>query len=295
MRLRLCNLILLAVSVVPLAAQAACPAASATQLRDALKPEASQAELVMLQAQALQLASCLASPDPALRDGLGFELLSQWMRAKALKPETLQTLRESLLPILSGPDVSQGFHAPFAALTLAEIARVDRLQPFLSPAQRQDLLERACAYLAGVQDRRGFITGEGWRHGVAHGADLLMQLSLNAALDAAAQRRILQAVASQVLAGGAHAYQFGEGQRLARPALFAAWRGDVSADDWQQWLSSTLAAAMPKANPDAALLVRMHNAREFLWPLYFSLNESRDEALKARLLPAVRAALQQLG
>lgn len=288
-------LTLLACSLISVATQAACPVADAAPLRGALKPEASEAELAALQTQALNLASCLANPDPALRDGLGFELLSTWMRAKALKPETLQVLRERLLPVLSGPDVTAGFHAPFAALTLAEIARVDRLQPFLSPSQRQDLLDRACAYLSQVQDRRGFTPGEGWRHGVAHGADLLMQLSLNPALDAAAQRQILQAVASQVLASGGHAYQFGEGQRLARPALFAAWRGEIAAEAWQQWLGSTLAAAAPSDQPDAAGLARLHNAREFLWPLYVSLNESRDEALKARLLPAVRAALQKLG
>ncbi len=287
-------LILLACPVLAVAAQAACPAASATQLREALKPEASEGERAALQTHALNLASCLANPDPALRDGLGFELLSTWMRAKALKPETLQVLRARLLPVLSGPDITSGFHAPFAALMLAEIARVDRLQPFLSPGERQDLLERACAYLAGVRDYRGFTAGEGWRHGVAHGADLLMQLSLNPALDAAGQRRILLAVASQVLAAGGQAYQFGEGQRLARPALFAAARGELSAEDWQQWLTSTLAAAAPSTSPDAALLVRIHNAREFLWPLYVSLNESRDEAAKARLLPAVRVALQKL-
>ncbi|MDI4634905.1 DUF2785 domain-containing protein [Pelomonas sp. V22] len=288
-------LILLACPLLAAAAQAACPAASASQLREALKPEANEAERAVLQTHALNLASCLANPDPALRDGLGFELLSTWMRAKALKPETLQVLRARLLPVLSGPDITSGFHAPFAALTLAEIARVDRLQPFLSPAERLDLLERACAYLAGVRDYRGFTQDEGWRHGVAHGADLLMQLSLNPALDAAAQRRILQAVASQVLAAGGQAYQFGEGQRLARPALFAAARGEISAEDWQHWLTSALAAATPNANPDAALLARIHNAREFLWPLYVSLSESRDETLKARLLPALRAALQKLG
>lgn len=288
-------LILLACPLIAAVAQADCPAASASQLRQALKVEASEADRAAQQAQALNLADCLAHPDPALRDGLGFELLSEWMRAKALKPETLQVLRERLLPVLSGPDVSAGFHAPFAALTLAEIARVDRLQPFLTPAQRLDLLERACRYLASVRDYRGFVPGEGWRHGVAHGADLLMQLSLNPALDAAAQRRILQAVAAQVLAGSGHAYQFGEGQRLARPALFAAARAEIPADDWQRWLDATLAPAAPKSEPDAALLARIHNAREFLWPLYVSLSESRDEGLKARLLPAVRAALQKPG
>ncbi|MDM4767953.1 DUF2785 domain-containing protein [Pelomonas sp. SE-A7] len=273
---------------------AACPPRAA-EMKSALKAQPSEAELAALQPQALALAGCLASPDPALRDGLAFELLSQWMRAKALQPATLQSLRESLLLALQSQDAA-GVHAPFAALTLAEVARVDRLQPFLNPEQRAELLAKACAYLASVKDRRGYTPGEGWRHGVAHGADLLMQLSLNPALDGAAQRRILQAVASQVLAGEAHAYQFGEGQRLARPALFAAWRGELSADEWQQWLNGALASVLPPSStPTTAELARLHNAREFLWPLYVSLNELRDEALKARLLPAVSAALKRLG
>ena len=95
-------LILLACLLTANAAQAACPAASAAQLREALKPEASEAERAVLQTHALNLASCLAQPDPALRDGFGFELLSTWMRAKALTPQTLQVLRTRLLPAAVG-------------------------------------------------------------------------------------------------------------------------------------------------------------------------------------------------
>jgi hypothetical protein len=197
--------------------------------------------------------------------------------------------------MLEAPDERGGFAAPFAALALAELARVDRRQPWLSPAQRAEMLARACAWLSAVRDRRGFVAGEGWRHGVAHGADWLMQLSLNPALEPAQQQQILEAVASQVLTDGSHAYQFGEGQRLARPALFAAAGAGLSAPVWADWLARLLAPLGDAAAPrDAAFFVRLHNAREFLWPLYFSLNELRNEALKARLLPAVAAAIARL-
>jgi hypothetical protein len=271
------------------AAQAACPPAGLTpeQVRAAAPgPD--------LQALAVELLDCLASPKPALRDELAFEQLSTWMRAKALDPVTLQLMRQRLLPALRSRDEA-GFLAPFAALTLSEVARVDRITPYLTPAEREDLLQQASAYLAGVSDRRGFDAVDGWRHGIAHGADLLMQLSLNPALDAAQQQRILQAVATQVLADGKHAYVFGEGERLARPAVFAALRSDLDAAAWASWLNSALAPLGPPDAPlDAARLIRLHNAREFLWPLYFSLAELKDESTRQRLLPAVAQALRSL-
>ncbi|XHS79702.1 DUF2785 domain-containing protein [Burkholderiaceae bacterium UC74_6] len=247
-----------------------------------------------LQARALELLDCLSNPDPALRDGLAFEQISTWARARALEPATLQAMRERLLPALRSRDEA-GFLAPFAALTLSEVARVDRIKPFLSAAERDELLQQASAYLAGATDRRGFDAKQGWRHGVAHGADLLMQLSLNPTLDAAQQRRILDAVATQILADGRHAYVFGEGQRLARPALFAALRSGIEATAWSAWLQSALAPLGPADAPlDAAGLARLHNAREFLWPLYFSIAELKGEAARTQLLPAVAQALKSL-
>ena len=271
------------------AAQAACPPAGYTpeQVRAAAPGPA-------LQPLALELLDCLSNPNPALRDDLAFEQLSSWIRAKAIDTVALQIMRQRLLPALRSKDEA-GFTAPFAALALSEVARADRIDPFLTPAERSDLLEQAANYLSTLTDRRGFDAVGGWRHGVAHGADLLMQLSLNSELDAKQQQRILQAVATQVLADGKQAYVFGEGQRLARPALFAALRSDIDSAGWAAWLTTTLAPLGPPGTPiDAARLVRFHNAREFLWPLYFSIAELKDEAARQRLLPAVAQALKSL-
>jgi hypothetical protein len=92
-----------------------------------------------------------------------------------------------------------------------------------------------------VRDYRGFVAGEGWRHGVAHGADLLMQLALNPALDKAQLDRILGRVARQVAPPG-QAYVFGEPERLARPVLFAAARGLHTEAEWTAWLAQAAAA-----------------------------------------------------
>ena len=46
---------------------------------------------------AVALLGCVAEPNPAIRDGIAFEGLSAWLRAKSLSPETVDTLRVSLL------------------------------------------------------------------------------------------------------------------------------------------------------------------------------------------------------
>ena len=175
---------------------------------------------------ALGMVYCLADPDPVLRDEIGFEALSAWMRGDKLTTATVQSLRTILLPRLAAAD-PQGVIRPFAALTLAEVARRDRLKPYLSSAERQELLTAAAAYLSGVRDYRGYDEQSGWRHGVAHGADLMLQLALNPALGKPAHETILAAIASQVLP--AHSYIYGEGERLMAPVFYLARQTFVTA------------------------------------------------------------------
>jgi len=153
------------------AARAGCPPAGETQA-SLLAQKAGQwqaapdAPAAACQALALALVDCLADPDPALRDDLAFDALQTWMRAGLLTPATLQTLRSGLLATLAAPADAAGFRQPFAALVLAEVARVDRLQPFLSADERNTLVTQAARYLAEVRDLRGFDPVDGWRHGV---------------------------------------------------------------------------------------------------------------------------------
>ena len=243
------------------------------------------------------LADCLADPRPRLRDALAFDALAAWMRAGALPTAQLDAMRPELTHRLSAEDPS-GFARPFAALTLAEIARVDRLTPFLDGAARDDLLRAAVAYERGVRDHRGFDPVQGWRHGVAHGADLLLQLALNPAFDRTALDQIIGAVAAQVAPPGEHFYVYGESERLARPVVYAARRGVHDAAFWNGWLMA-LVSPGPLANWDDAVkiragLARRHNTQAFLQVLYVMVRESGDATLQQRLLPGLVGALKAL-
>lgn len=247
------------------------------------------------QTLAMALIKCLADPDPAVRDGFALEALTRWARGGLLEPATLLWMNDHLQAQLRLPEDAAGFRRPFAALALAEVARVDRITPYLSGEQRQALLDAATTYMTGIRDRRGYDEREGWRHGVAHGADLLMQLSLNPALTASQLERLLQAVAAQAVPESAHFYVYGEGERLARPVLFAARRDLLPPAYWSAWLAALVEHALPQADPPTQLsLSRLHNLKAMLWPLYATVAASPDPVLAQALAPGLKAAIQQL-
>jgi len=244
-------------------------------------------------ALAQALLACLSDPDPELRDGIAFEALSQWLRAGDFDPATLRALRDALYAALDGAD-ADGFARPFAALTLAEIARTDRIAPWMRADERAAMAERAAAYLASVRDYRGYDPRAGWRHGVAHGADWLLQLSLNPALAPAQRQRFIEAIAVQAVPAGGHAYVFGEPERLARPLLAAAARADWPAERWQAWFAALAARVGALDRSDyAGWLGRRHDLRAFLLQVQWSAGRSEEAQVRA-VGVAAGAALQRL-
>jgi hypothetical protein len=277
-------------------ALAACPpegstGAQLTQLRAAKWDVADHSAR---QKMALAMLACLADPDPVLRDEFAFEALQTWMRAQKLDGATLQQLRATLLARLKTAEPT-GFAQPFAALVLAEVARADRVKPYLSDAERKELVQAGAAYLSTLRDYRGFDEKSGWRHGVAHAADLMLQLSVNPAIARAQQQAMLAAIAAQLGAAGAqaHFFQYGEGERLMAPLFYLARRSELEAADWETWFGALAPAAGQRPVTQAALAYR-HNIKALLLPLYVSLAESADSAQRARVLPFVTKALKQL-
>ena len=236
-----------------------------------------------------QLAACLTSPDPVLRDGVAYEGLSTMLRKNALDPQQLRKLRTVLYAQLAAED-PDGVARPFAALMLSEVARTDRVATWMDDAERAQMLALAIDYMKSVRDYRGFDPVVGWRHGVAHAADWLMQLALNPKLDSAQLRALTDAVASQVRAADGHAYIFGESGRLARPVVFAARRGIRTQNEWQVWLGNLVAGLGDPslAYKDLNWLYARHNVSGFLDTLYLETDLSGDESLKPLQLAVVQ-------
>jgi hypothetical protein len=242
---------------------------------------------------ALVLAPCVADPDPAVRDGIAFEAYAHWLRSRALSAETMRALVADLRPRLQASE-GAGFERPFAALVLSELARADRIEPYLSEAERTGLLEASVHYITGIRDYRGFDAREGWRHGVAHGADLLLQLALNPALGRADLVRIRDAVGAQIAPAG-HVYTFGESERLARPILYMARRNVFTSGEWTAWFAELTgeenAWQGAFASPDK--LARRHNLTAFASAIYINADLDSED-LYGALVPGATAMLQAM-
>lgn len=236
------------------------------------------------------LVACVASPDPFLRDAVAFEALSHLLRTRQLDVATQTSLVNDLLPRLASEDPN-GFEAPFAALALSEVVRAERLNSHFDDYMREEVTARAIAYMNSVRDYRGFDQNHGWRHGVAHGADLMVQLVVNDSTGRDDLVRIRDAIAVHLAPEG-HFYVYGEPERLMRPILFMARRGVFDENAWSAWFA---AVAAPHENAFATQegLAWRHNMMAFLSAVHLNARLSEDESDDV-LLAGVEAALRAM-
>lgn len=239
---------------------------------------------------ALSLAKCLGDPDPKVRDTLAFEGLSAVMRSGLLEPRTLKQLKTDLLSQVTRPD-APAILASFSALTLSEIARTDRIKPWMTAADRQELVDAAATFLSGVKDYRAFSNDGGYVHAVAHGADFALQLALNPAITRPQLDRLLAAIATQVAPKDASvAYWAGEPDRLARAVIFIAQRKLHTNAEWKAWFESVMNPS-PLASWDVAFtsesgIRKHHNARAFLLSIFANATTSEDAGIAQLVGPA---------
>lgn len=274
--------------------EAAAPAPSATDTACAALAAETDISVIVeagepIDGLALDIADCLGRADPDIRDGFAYESLARLLRAGLVPLAERQRLLTSVSASVNAHAIDtknggSGFLAPFAALVLSEIARTDRVEPWMSDEQRAALVETGASYVESVRDYRGFIEGEGWRHGVAHGADLLMQLSLNPAIGEEEAARIMRAVGKQIASNEAPAFIFDEPRRLARPILFLTQRGllgQEQLDSWFEWMAEPAPlASWDDAFQSESALARRHNLRAFAYAILVSATENEDENLK---------------
>ena len=240
---------------------------------------------------AMQLLNCLAVSESDIRDGVAFTGLSSWLRNSKLPANVYEKMFNELFNNFAQKTVDEhDVYQPFVALVLSELARVDRKTPYLTDEQRQFLVDRSAAYLVNTKDYRGFDNVVGWRHSIAHTADLFLQLSLNPAIKKEQLTSMLNAIGEQVLAKNEHFYIYGESKRLLVPLLYIFLQEQHSEEDWQRWLKQYINPA-PLSNWQQAFssqqgLAKLHNARQFLNAMFVMIADSKNaqlQMLKAEL------------
>lgn len=244
-----------------------------------------------------QLQHCLAVSDPQIRDGVAYEAYFNWLRANRVSGGQLVALFNEMTTALESknPD-KNGVYLPFVALVYSEVVRVDRIDSFLTNEQRQSAVNAISHYLSMVKDYRGFEDGIGWRHSVAHSADVILQLALNQKITDKQLQELSHSIASQINPGTLHFYTFGEPERLARATTYAMLREEVDLKYWDNWLKE-VASPEPFENWGSVFmsesgLAKRNNVRQFLTNLYAMVSGSKNERL-THITPIVAELISQ--
>lgn len=248
---------------------------------------------------ALNLLHCLANPNPKVRDGIVYEAIAHWLRNGQLATSTIKQLYNRLQTILSSPQLDKNnFQQPFAALILSEVVRVDRITPYLSDQERQQTIKTIIQFMNSIEDYRGFNNESGWRHSVAHSADVILQLALNKAINKNQLNQMVVAIKEQVHPKKSHFYVYGEPKRLATAFVYIVLREELSDNDLKAFFTET-------SNPtpfeswghvyqNNAGLAKLHNTRSFYYSLLAIAGFSEHPQLQ-KIQPLIKDAIKRLG
>ncbi len=228
-----------------------------------------------------QLLSCLHSPAPSVRDDIGYMGIATLIRSGQVEIKMLRKAFNQLMTDISANKANkEGVYIPFAILALSEIVRADRISPFLTKQQRSDIIDTIDLHLKNLNDYRGFSDQDGWRHHVAHSADVLLQLSLNDMINEEQLRQMGQIILRSIRPNTVHFYHFNEPKRLARAMAYILMRQEVTMSHWRAELEKAIKpqglSSWGETYKSQAGLAQQHNVYAFFSALtsYISYQEN---------------------
>jgi len=248
----------------------------------------------------LALDPLLASPDPTLRDDIGYTAAARWIyRDRLLSPDELRRVAEhwraNLRRGLGEEGTDSIFLRSFSALDLSVVAALDLQTPFLDERQFGALFDDALDYLTGERDVRGFDPVKGWMHSVAHTSDLLKFLARSPKLPGDGQARLLAGI-ERKLAALDEVLVWGDQHRMAAALASLVRRDDFDQEAFAAWLEPFVAQgkALWANGPlvDPRRFARVENAKLVLRSLFVQL--SADEAPGGGVVEARRRVLAAL-
>ncbi|NKB33198.1 MAG: DUF2785 domain-containing protein [Pseudomonadales bacterium] len=239
---------------------------------------------------ATALVSCLGSPNSELRDRIGYELFTYWLRNEQLSQQTKIDLFQQLASNIDQESTANSLLRSFSALILSELLRADNLSTFMSDSERLKLLQQSVLALSNESDYRGLVEDIGWVHPVAHLADVLWRFALHSSLNQQQARLVLEGVRRKAGVTTA-SYGFNEGDRLARPVSVLIVREILPALAIIEWLNSFNSPAVMDNWYDAFASIEgmneLHNTKLFIRALSDQL---QDESINSE----IRAMLDEL-
>jgi hypothetical protein len=169
-----------------------------------------------------ELSGLLRSPDPAVRDGQAYSILTTWIAQGKLGPELLHALGDEMAGRFGDAEIQA---RTFAPLILDSIVSVGVFEPsWVPPFERWYVAE---------EDLRGYDAKLGWLHAVAHGADLLGTLGRFPAVEPV---EMLRLGIGRILTPTDYVLRDLEDDRLGFALASTLTRADLTEVDVTGWL-----------------------------------------------------------
>ncbi len=222
-----------------------------------------------------ELTRMLGSADPADRDGTAYPTLATWID-RGVYDDLLAGLGDGMAAGLQVGLGEQGtdsvFRRSFSALVLAECIARDNGRPLLPGGKILEWGDRIATWVLRERDLRGHVTGKGWAHAVAHGADALGTLAESPHLYTPELTVVLDVIADRVLLPVDALFTSGEPDRLALATMKVLRRNLVPERVLEPWIARLAAAAGTRASyDDRDPFLVGGNAQAFLRALHLQL------------------------
>lgn len=186
-----------------------------------------------------ELTTMLGSIHPEVRDGTAYPALATWIE-RGVYDDLLGGLGDGMVAGLSVGLGESGtdsvFRRSFSALILAECVERNNAEHLLPGAKILQWGDQVAAWFLSEQDTRGFVTGKGWAHAVAHGADTIAALGESPHLAGPELAVLLDVLTERLMKSTSAPLTAGEPDRIAAAALRILRRNAIGTDVLEQWV-----------------------------------------------------------
>lgn len=218
----------------------------------------------------------IGSTDSYLRDDLIYSAFDNWiLEFNAINPELLcgilsEILNEQhMLYNIGEQGTDSVFRRSFSVLVLPLLLSAHLSQPYLTSPEIQQIKEKLLYFVANEKDRRGFVSGKGWAHSIAHAADALGDLAECSELNKTDLAEILGAI-HNVICIEDTGYIYGEDERNVTAAIAVFKRELLSEIEIAEWIQSFSESMLSVKSMPEKHIIRS-NVKNFLQSLYFRL------------------------
>lgn len=234
-----------------------------------------------------ELTRMLGDPDPHIRDAVAFPTMATWISA-GVYDDLLMALGDGMCAGLtvglgeSGTD--SVFRRSFSALVLAECIARDNQANLVTTQTILAWGDRLTSWITRENDLRGFVTGQGYAHAIAHAGDALAALARSPKIGRLELVVLLDVIADRLLLPTKQFFICAEEDRLAHAVINILNRELLELEILEPWVTRLANRAFMSGSVNRNPFLVSGNVQKFLRALHLQLSLGQAR-------PSVRADL----